>query len=66
MTQASFSASMPSGSWMKPSESDRVIALPPRRLMFSTVYWATLPEPETRQLLPRMLSPRVLSISSAK
>ena len=30
------------------------------------VYWATLPEPETRQVLPSRVSPRVASISAAK
>ena len=30
-----------------PPESDRVTTLPPSSWNFSTVYWATLPEPET-------------------
>jgi len=40
--------------------------LAPSWFSFSTVYWATLPEPETVAVLPRTLSPRVASISWAK
>jgi hypothetical protein len=38
----------------------QVTALPPRSRIFSTVYWATLPEPETRQVLPSRVSSRVV------
>ena len=50
---------MPAGSTIVPSESDRVMDLQPSSFSFSTVYWATFPEPETRAVLPRTLSPRV-------
>ena len=63
MTQASFSASMPSSSTIVPAESDSVTGFAPKSISFSTVYWATLPEPETVATLPRTLSPRVASIS---
>ena len=66
MTQASFSSSMPSGSWMNPPESDSVTGLAPRCSNFSTVYWATLPAPRTRQVLPSSESSLVASISWAK
>ena len=66
LTHSSFSLSMPSGSWMNPEESESVIALPPRRFMFSTAYCATLPDPDTNAFFPYTLSWRVLSISSAK
>jgi hypothetical protein len=42
------------------------MGLPPRSSSFSVVYWATLPEPETRQVLPSRVSPRVLSISGGE
>jgi hypothetical protein len=51
---------------MNPLESEKVRTLPPSSSSFSAVYWATLPEPETRRVLPLKESPRVLSISSAK
>src|SRR3990172_4521416 len=66
MTHASFSVSMPLGSWMKPLESDRVTTLPPYSRIFWVQYWATLPEPDTVQVLPAMLSPRAFSISLTK
>ena len=66
ITQASFSASMPSSSMIEPEESDMEIGFAPNSISFWTVYWATLPEPETRATLPRTPSPRVASISWAK
>ena len=66
ITYASFSRSMPSLSWMNPPESLRVTGLAPRSSSFSTVYCATLPEPETRQVLSWRLSSRVFNISWAK
>src|SRR3712207_7634345 len=39
-------------SWTKPPESDSVTGFAPRCSSFSTVYWATLPDPLTRQVLP--------------
>ena len=51
MTQASFSALMPSLSTIVPLESESVTTLAPNWLSFSTVYWATLPEPETARHL---------------
>ena len=51
---------------MKPLESDSVTALASRSFNFSTVNWATLPLPETRQVFPRRSSLRVASISWAK
>ena len=66
MTHASFSRSIPAGSWITPPESDRVIGLAPKSSSFSTAYWATLPLPETRLTLPSRVSCRVCSISSAK
>ena len=66
ITYASFSASMPSGSWIAPLESDSDTTLAPSWLSFSTVYCATLPLPLTTHVLPAKDSPRVLSISCAK
>ena len=42
----------PSGSWMKPSLSDRVSTLPPSWTIFSAAWVATLPEPEITARLP--------------
>ena len=66
MTQASFSPSMPSLSWIVPSESERVTTLAPSSQSFCAVYCATFPDPETAQVLPWNPSPFVLSISSQK
>ena len=66
MMKAHLSPWIPSLSRMVPLLSDKVMTLPPSWLTFSMVYWATLPEPDTAQILPFRLSPRVLSISSAK
>ncbi len=66
MIHASFSALMPSWSTTVPSESDIVSTFAPSALSFSTVYWATLPEPDTVAVLPFGLSPRVLNMSLAK
>ena len=51
---------------MKPLESESVTALPPSWLILSTAYWATLPEPETRQRLPSTESFTLASIDSMK
>jgi hypothetical protein len=66
MTQWSLSRSIPSLSYSTPPESDSVIGFAPKSSSFSTVYWATLPEPDTRHTLPSSVSPRVWSICSAK
>jgi len=39
ITQASFSASMPSSSTIVPAESDSVTGFAPKSISFSTVYW---------------------------
>jgi len=57
---------MPSSSTIVPAESDSVTTLAPNSFSFSTVYWATLPEPDTVATLPAQLSPRRASISWAK
>lgn len=51
---------------MKPPESDMVTGLAPALSNASTVYCATFPLPDTRQVFPASDSPRVASISSAK
>ena len=66
MRNSHFSPSMPFLSRMVPLLSETVTTLPPSWLTFWMVYWATLPEPDTAQILPFRLSPRVFSISSAK
>ena len=43
-----------------------MIGFAPKSSSFSTVYCATLPEPDTRHTLPSSVSPRVWSICSAK
>ena len=43
-----------------------MIGFAPRSSSFSTVYWETLPLPETRQSFPSSDSFRVFSISAAK
>ena len=59
-TQSIFSWVMPSGSWMKPSLSDRVSTLPPSWTIFSAAWVATLPEPEmTARLAGQILPSRL-------
>jgi len=41
-------------------------AFAPSSFSFSTVYWATLPDPDTVAILPLGLSPRAAIISTAK
>ena len=66
MTQANFSRSMPSGSWMKPDESEKVTGLPPRSSTFSQANWATFPDPEIETVAPSNDLPLVANISRAK
>ena len=66
MIHASFSWSIPFGSWTIPPESDMVTGVAPMCRSFSAVYWATLPEPDTRQVFPSSESSREDSISCAK
>ena len=66
MIQASFSLSIPAGSWMNPLLSDIVTGLPPRSRTFSQACWATLPEPLMATVAPSKDLPLVASISRAK
>jgi hypothetical protein len=66
MIQVSFSLSIPAGSRTNPSESESVTTFAPMSISFSTVYCATLPLPETRQVFASRLSSRVSNISCAK
>src|SRR5208282_6544997 len=66
ITQASFSRLIPSGSTITPFESDSAMGLAPKSSSFSTVYWETLPLPDTRHSFPSRESLRDLSISAAK
>ncbi len=54
------------GAMVAPLESERVTGRAPSSSSFSTVYWATLPLPDTRQALPCSVWLRVASISWAK
>jgi len=56
----------PAASWMKPPESDMVIALPPRSSTFSAAYCETLPEPDRRTVAPLKDLPVVARTSRAK
>jgi hypothetical protein len=66
MTYASFSASMPAGSWMVPLESERVTTLPPSWLSFLDGVLGDVAGAGDGAGLALEDSPRVLSISSAK
>ena len=57
LIQSSFSWVKPSGSWMKPPESDSVTGLAPRCSSFSAAWVATLPEPDTTAVMPSTLVP---------
>jgi hypothetical protein len=56
----------PSSSYTYPSGPEIVTTLPPKSFTFLTTPQATFPKPDTVTILPLMLSPLVLSISSAK
>ena len=49
---------------MKPEESDRVTTLAPSSLSLATQNVATLPEPETTQVLPSNDSPACFNMFS--
>mmetsp|Transcript_1104 Transcript_1104/g.2165 ORF Transcript_1104/g.2165 Transcript_1104/m.2165 type:complete len:222 (-) Transcript_1104:204-869(-) len=51
---------------MNPPESDMVTTFPPSSRIFSVVYCATFPEPDTTHTLPLKLVPFTLSISRTK
>ncbi|OQB97578.1 MAG: hypothetical protein BWX80_04111 [Candidatus Hydrogenedentes bacterium ADurb.Bin101] len=51
---------------MVPLESDMDTGFAPKSSSFSTVYWATLPEPDTAHTFPSSVSSRVASMFCAK
>jgi hypothetical protein len=51
---------------MKPSESDIETTVAPMSMSFSAANWATLPEPETTQVLPSIPSARLASMLAMK
>ena len=66
LTHCTFSSVSPSGSWMKPPESDSVIGVAPSWISFSAACVATLPEPETTARSPARSRPLCLSMLSRK
>ena len=66
MTSASNASVKPFFTNTVPAESESETTFAPKYIAFSAAYCATLPEPEIVTILSLKLSPRVLSISSAK